>query len=119
MRVSTTHRRDPLPEHLDYRDDGCDLHPACLSCPFSRCRYDEPHGIRTRQRREREREMRLLAEEDVLDAILDGDVALVESLDESLLSFGYAVEMDSEWVWLRQLGLDQIFAGVRIERVER
>lgn len=32
-------RRDR--EHLTvYVDDGCDLAPACLSCPFVRCRYD-------------------------------------------------------------------------------
>lgn len=23
-----------------YVDKGCDLHPACLTCPFERCRYD-------------------------------------------------------------------------------
>jgi transposase-like protein len=37
-------RRDARPEHMVYRDAGCDLHPACLSCPFPRCRYDEFHG---------------------------------------------------------------------------
>lgn len=21
-------------------DEGCSLHPACLTCPFERCRYD-------------------------------------------------------------------------------
>ena len=24
--------------------DGCDVHPACLSCPLPRCRYDDPAG---------------------------------------------------------------------------
>lgn len=54
----------------------------------------------------------------MLDAILEGDVPEVESLEKSLLSFGYVVEMDGEWVWLRHLGLDQIFAVVLFERVE-
>ena len=35
-----------LPENATYRDDGCDLHPLCLTCPFVRCRYDIPGGKR-------------------------------------------------------------------------
>lgn len=39
-------RRDALPEEISYRDDGCDIHPHCLTCPLPRCRYDEPGGLR-------------------------------------------------------------------------
>ena len=39
-------RRDALPEEIKYRDDGCDIHPHCLTCPLPRCRYDEPGGVR-------------------------------------------------------------------------
>ncbi len=39
-------REDALPEHTHYRDEGCDIHPSCLTCPLPRCRYDEPGGIR-------------------------------------------------------------------------
>lgn len=39
-------RSDALPEHLEYRDGGCDLAPSCLRCPLVRCRYDEPGGAR-------------------------------------------------------------------------
>jgi hypothetical protein len=39
-------RRDALPEEIVYRDDGCDMHPRCLTCPLPRCRYDEPGGLR-------------------------------------------------------------------------
>lgn len=39
-------REDALPEHTRYRDDGCDVHPHCLTCPLPRCRYDEPGGVR-------------------------------------------------------------------------
>ena len=39
-------RSDALPEEINYRDDGCDVHPQCLSCPLPRCRYDEPGGLR-------------------------------------------------------------------------
>ena len=35
-----------LPENAQYRDDGCDLHPSCLSCPLPVCRYDIPGGKR-------------------------------------------------------------------------
>ncbi|MBI4496963.1 MAG: recombinase family protein [Chloroflexi bacterium] len=37
---------DTLPELTRYHDDGCDLHPACLTCPLPRCRYDQPEGSR-------------------------------------------------------------------------
>ena len=35
-----------LPENATYRDDGCDLHPRCLTCPLPVCRYDVPGGKR-------------------------------------------------------------------------
>ncbi len=35
-----------LPENATYRDDGCDLHPHCLTCPLPVCRYDVPGGKR-------------------------------------------------------------------------
>jgi len=40
-------REDALPEHMDYRDEGCDLFASCLSCPLPRCRYDQPGGARS------------------------------------------------------------------------
>ena len=39
--------RDALPEHLEWRDDGCEVAPHCLTCPLPRCRFDEPGGLRT------------------------------------------------------------------------
>ena len=39
-------RADALPEFTRYRDDGCDVHPSCLTCPLPRCRYEEPGGLR-------------------------------------------------------------------------
>jgi hypothetical protein len=41
---------DPLqetdlpPEFCHYRDEGCELAPACLDCPYEKCVYDEPGG---------------------------------------------------------------------------
>ena len=40
-------RRDALPENSHYYDDGCDLHPYCLTCPFAKCRYDHTQGLMT------------------------------------------------------------------------
>ncbi len=37
---------DLLPEQTGYRDDGCYIHPKCLTCPLPRCIYDEPDGGR-------------------------------------------------------------------------
>jgi len=50
-------RRDALPEHINYHDSGCDLHPSCLSCPLVRCRYDEPGGARRLLSSERDGEV--------------------------------------------------------------
>jgi hypothetical protein len=50
-------RRDALPEHTNYHDNGCDLHPSCLSCPLVRCRYDEPGGARRLLSNERDDEV--------------------------------------------------------------
>lgn len=35
-------RTDALPENHVYRDAGCEYSPSCLSCPFAKCRYDQP-----------------------------------------------------------------------------
>ena len=37
---------DALPEHVRYRDEGCDLSPSCLNCRLPLCRYDLPGGTR-------------------------------------------------------------------------
>lgn len=38
-------RPDALPSHDMHPDTGCDLHPACLTCPFAVCRYELPNGV--------------------------------------------------------------------------
>jgi len=35
-------------EYVNWKDGGCDLHPACLECPLPKCIEEEPRG---RQRR--------------------------------------------------------------------
>jgi hypothetical protein len=39
-------RGDTLPEKTRYRDDGCEIHPHCLTCPLPRCVYEEPGGLK-------------------------------------------------------------------------
>lgn len=56
-------RSDALPEHIEYRDEGCDLFASCLTCPLPRCRYDEPGGVRAMLNRERDHQIRALRED--------------------------------------------------------
>jgi len=58
-------RSDALPEHLAYRDAGCELAPRCLRCPLERCRYDEPGGARRMLQRSRDEALRQRREEGV------------------------------------------------------
>ena len=57
-------REDALPDALitdgRYRDDGCDLFTACLSCPLPQCRYDVAGGARAMLNRVRDDEIRYL-----------------------------------------------------------
>ena len=45
---------DPRPEHVDYRDEGCELAPECLACPLPRCRHDDPGWLPARGQGEEE-----------------------------------------------------------------
>ena len=50
-------RDDQYPEHLigrgNYRDTGCDIAPACLSCHLPVCRYDMPPNWKIEERNAR------------------------------------------------------------------
>jgi transposase-like protein len=35
---------DLLPEEFPYEDEGCELFPSCLNCPFPTCIKEEPWG---------------------------------------------------------------------------
>lgn len=59
-------REDALPEHLQYRDTGCDLFASCLACPLPQCRYDVPGGARTMLNNVRDREIRRMHDEQEL-----------------------------------------------------
>ena len=52
-----TLRHDALPERYHYRDDGCEVAPACLQCPLPQCKYDEPRPILRVRRDQRDQEI--------------------------------------------------------------
>jgi hypothetical protein len=53
-------RGDKLPEQTRYRDDGCNIHGECLTCPLERCRYEEPGGLRAVLNAGRDRQIAFL-----------------------------------------------------------
>jgi hypothetical protein len=46
---------DLLPEHVQYRDLGCDVSPTCLHCPLPVCRYEVRGGLAAIQRHPRDK----------------------------------------------------------------
>lgn len=56
-------RIDALPEHHDYRDEGCELSPSCLTCPLPRCKYESGGGAAIR-RSQRDEVIRAMREEE-------------------------------------------------------
>ena len=50
-----------LPEDTAYRDTGCRDHPACLTCPFERCRYEDGELARRAAMRRLDRAIRMSA----------------------------------------------------------
>lgn len=67
-------RAGVLPEHASYSDDGCDLAPRCLECPFVVCRYDLPPGAGIRQIANRARDVAIAearADGELPDAIAE------------------------------------------------
>ena len=54
---------DLLPEKFPYEDQGCELFPSCLNCPFPCCIKEEPWGKeRLLKRRRAERMLELKQE---------------------------------------------------------
>ena len=53
-------RRDRLPEHSIYDDDGCEVAPRCLQCPLPQCKYDAGAGSRRLVNGPRDSEIRQL-----------------------------------------------------------
>jgi hypothetical protein len=69
-------RIDALPEHIEYRDGGCELAPSCLRCPLERCRYDQPGGARKLFQRPRDEAVQRRREEGIAIDGLAGEFGL-------------------------------------------
>jgi hypothetical protein len=48
---------DLLPEHIHYKDEGCEMSSSCLSCPLANCIFDTPHGKQALLKRRRDDEI--------------------------------------------------------------
>ena len=54
---------DILPENIRYRDTGCELHSACLTCPLPVCKEELSHGRQSVRARMRTLQINLLLSE--------------------------------------------------------
>ena len=45
---------DSVPEFYHYEDTGCEVSRSCLSCPLSRCKYDDPVWFQRHRRMARD-----------------------------------------------------------------
>lgn len=61
--MQTVAKPDALPEFVRYRDVGCDLHSACLTCPLPVCKEELSHGSRAVRARMRGLQIALLVGE--------------------------------------------------------
>jgi len=50
-KASNTHNTT-APERFKYKDRGCKLAPACLECPFERCKDELPPGQQQKIKRD-------------------------------------------------------------------
>ena len=60
---------DPMPEHVDYRDEGCEVAPECLACPLPRCRHDNPGWLRREAKDKRNRDLLAVRREEGLGVV--------------------------------------------------
>ncbi len=51
---SPTKSIDSVPEFYHYEDTGCEVSRSCLSCPLSRCKYDDPVWFQRHRRMARD-----------------------------------------------------------------
>ncbi len=60
---------DLLPEQIKYHDDGCYVHPHCLTCPLPHCIYDDTDGGRGMIKEIRDQELLKAYHEEGLDVM--------------------------------------------------
>jgi hypothetical protein len=57
---------DLPPEYCTYKDQGCELAKACLECPLPQCALDKPWGQVRLNAARRDRQIRLLFQQEKL-----------------------------------------------------
>jgi hypothetical protein len=57
MAPTATRTVDSVPEYYHYEDTGCEISPACLSCPLPQCKYDDPVWFQKHRRIARDLKM--------------------------------------------------------------
>jgi hypothetical protein len=58
--------KDSRPEFVHYKDEGCELAPSCLECPFEKCILEEG-GIASVLKKERNQEIKNLATQGITE----------------------------------------------------
>ncbi len=54
---------DDLPEYIRYKDVGCELHSACLTCPLPVCKEELTQGVQAVRAYMRNLQIQLLRDE--------------------------------------------------------
>ena len=76
---------DLLPEEFPYDDEGCELSPSCLNCPFPTCIREEPWG--------KERWLKLRRAERMMELKGEG-----KSTEEIARIFGVSIRTVQRWL---------------------
>ena len=76
---------DLLPEEFPYDDEGCELSPSCLNCPFPTCIREEPWG--------KERWLKLRRAERMMELKGEG-----KSTEEITRIFGVSLRTVQRWL---------------------
>lgn len=76
---------DLLPEEFPYADEGCELFPSCLNCPFPTCIKEEPWG--------KERWLKLRTADRMMELKEEG-----KSTEEIARIFGVSIRTVQRWL---------------------
>ena len=87
-------RRDSLPEHATYRDDGCHVAPECLNCPLALCIYDDPAELVKTSRAYRDDRIFTLRKKGVSATEIARNLKLSYRTVQRVIQKGGALEID-------------------------
>ena len=111
-------RRDSLPEHATYRDDGCRVAPECLNCPLELCIYDDPADLVTTSRAHRDDWIFTLRKKGVSATEIARNLNLSARTIHRVIQRGGASELDRREI-AEQLRAIQALLNQRPSRIYR